>query len=103
MSANKDSSPKWDVALAALATDEFHRKGAAMTLNDFRNLAERHAIRLDDIMETMFLLAINGEWIYLDSNGRDQPLDQAVLDNLYVKRRLSAQDLSAFDGSWRPA
>ena len=30
-------------------------------------------------------------------------LDQETLDGLYVRRRLSEQDLSAFDGGWRPA
>jgi hypothetical protein len=95
--------PKWDVALAALADEEFRRKGTAMSLNDFRGLAKQHAIRLDDIMETMFLLAINGEWVYTDSGGHTQTLDQETLDKLYVKRRLSEKDLQSFDGSWRPA
>jgi len=103
MSAHDESMPKWDVALAALADDEFRKRGTAMALNDFRELARQHAIRLDDIMETMFLLAINGKWIYTDSNGFVQPLDQRALDSLYVKRRLSEQDLQAFNGSWRPA
>jgi hypothetical protein len=103
MSANEESKPKWDVALAALADDEFRKTGAAMTLDDFRKLAKQHAIRLDDIMETMFLLAINGEWTYTDSSGRIQPLDQQTLDRLYVKRRLAEKDLLAFNGSWRPA
>ncbi len=103
MPANEESMPKWDVALAALAGEEFRKKGAAMTLNDFRGLAKQHGIRLDDIMETMFLLAINGEWIYADSNGHTRPLDQETLDKLYVKRRLSEKDLQSFDGGWRPA
>lgn len=103
MSAHENSIPKWDVALAALADDEFRRKGAAMTLNDFRNLARQHTIRLDDIMETLFLLVINGQWIYLDSDGRAQALNQETLDRLYIKRRLSDKDLQEFDGSWQPA
>jgi hypothetical protein len=103
MANNEENMPKWDVALAALAADEFRRKGGPLTQDDFRALARQHAIRLDDIMETLFLLAINGEWTYLDSAGRAQPLDQETLDGLYVKRRLSEKDLAAFDGSWRPA
>jgi len=70
---------------------------------DAHALATKHAIRLDDIMETMFLLAINHEWRYLDSSGTEQPLTQEVLDGLYVKRRLSEKDLAAFDGGWQPA
>ena len=102
MSSNQDM-PKWDVALAALAGDEFRKKATPLTLNDFRGLAKEYAIRLDDIMETMFLLAINREWVYTDRTGKQQPLDQETLDALYVKRRLSEADLSTFDGAWQPA
>ncbi len=102
MSSNQDM-PKWDVALAALAGDEFRKKATPLTLNDFRGLAKEYAIRLDDIMETMFLLAINREWVYTDRTGKQQPLDQETLDALYVKRRLSEEDLSTFDGAWQPA
>jgi hypothetical protein len=103
MSTIEENMPKWDVALAALAGDACRKKGGPLTLEDFHQLAREHAIRLDDIMETLFLLAINGEWIYTDSSGRPQTLTQDILDGLYVKRRLSEQDLSTFDGNWRPA
>jgi len=102
MTSNEDM-PKWDVALAALAGDEFRKEARPLTLNDFRNLAKEYAIRLDDIMETMFLLAINREWVYTDRTGKEQPLDQGTLDALYVKRRLSAEELGTFDGTWQPA
>lgn len=98
----KEEMPKWDVALASMASEEYRKKAAPLTLDDFHALAKEHAIRLDDIMETMFLLAINGEWKYLDASGNEQPLDQETLDNLYVKRRLSEKDLSAFNGAWQP-
>jgi hypothetical protein len=97
-----DTPPKWDVALASLAMDEYKKKTAPLTMDDFHNLASQHAIRLDDIMETMFLLVIHSQWIYTDSNGQQQSLDQETLDGLYVKRRLSDADLAAFDGDWRP-
>jgi len=103
MAETEETMPKWDVALAGLAADEYRRKGAPLTQKDFRDLATQHAIRLDDIMETLFLLAINGEWRYADRNGQEQRLDQETLDSLYVKRRLSERDLAAFDGTWRPA
>ena len=94
--------PKWDVAIASMANEHYHKKTSRLTLDDFRSLAIEHAMRLDDIMETMFLLAINREWEYKDASGEKQPLDQQTLDGLYVKRRLSEQDLSSFDGSWQP-
>ena len=102
MSSNQNM-PKWDVALAALASDEFRKKASPLSLSDFRNLAKEHAIRLDDIMETLFLLAINREWVYTDRTGTEQALDQATLDALYVKRRLSEEELATFDGTWQPA
>ena len=101
MSSNQDM-PKWDVALAALARDAFQKKTAPLVLDDFHHLASEHAIRFDDIMESMFQLVINGEWKYTDRSGSEQALDQATLDGLYVKRRLSEEDLSAFDGNWQP-
>lgn len=101
MSSN-DEMPKWDEALAALAADKYRRKAAPLTLDDFHDLARQHATRLDDIMETMFLLAIHGKWKYLDVSGTQQLLTQKTLDSLYVKRRLSEEDLRAFDGGWMP-
>jgi hypothetical protein len=102
MPSNQDM-PKWDVAIAAMAKDQYRKKTAPLTLDDFRSLAREHAMRLDDIMETMFLLAINQEWEYRDAAGEKQPLYQKTLDGLYMKRRLSEEDLSSFDGSWQPA
>ncbi len=103
MPTTEENMPRWDIALAALASDEYRKTNQPLTLDDFHHLAKQHAIRLDDIMETMFLLVINGEWIYTDSNDQPQALDQDTLDGLYVKRRLSEEDLSAFDGNWQPA
>ncbi|MGD8617052.1 MAG: hypothetical protein PVI91_15545 [Gammaproteobacteria bacterium] len=97
-----EDMPKWDVALQGLALDAYQRKGAPLALEDFRRLANQHAIRFDDIMETMFLLVIHREWLYLNSAGRLERFDQRTLDNLYVKRRLSEKDVAAFDGGWKP-
>jgi hypothetical protein len=99
---SQEDMPKWDVALASLARDSYDHKGGPLSLEDFRSLARHHAMRFDDIMETMFLLVIHGEWAYRDRLGQLQQLDQQTLDNLYVKRRLSEQDVAAFDGGWEP-
>lgn len=101
MPSNEDM-PQWDVALAALAKEAFHTKNAPLILDDFHDLAREHAIRLDDIMETLFQLVIHGEWKYTDRSGNQQHIDQSTLDSLYVKRRLSEEDLAAFDGGWQP-
>ena len=99
---SEESMPKWDVALAAMARDACKQKAAPLTLDDFHRLAAEYAIRLDDIMETLFLLVINREWRYTDASGNEQQLDQETLDKLYVKRRLSEKDLATFDGGWEP-
>jgi hypothetical protein len=93
---------KWDVALEALAREEHRRLDRALQLEDFRRLARTHAIRLDDIMVTLFELVIQGEWTYLDAEGRAHSFDRETLDGLYVNRRLREQDLQAFTGSWQP-
>jgi hypothetical protein len=97
-----ENMPKWDVALESLARDTCQAKGSPLQLNDFHELAAQHAIRFDDIMETMFLLVIHARWNYRDSSGRTQAIDQQTFDRLYVKRRLSEQDVAAFTGSWEP-
>ncbi|TCK19206.1 hypothetical protein DFR30_2503 [Thiogranum longum] len=99
---SEESMPKWDVALAAMASDACKQKAAPLTLDDFHQLAAGHAIRLDDIMETVFLLVINNKWRYTDASGNEQQLDQDTLDRLYVKRRLSEKDLATFNGGWEP-
>lgn len=99
---SEEAMPRWDVALAAMAADACKQKAAPLTLDDFHRLAGEHAIRLDDIMETMFLLVINQVWRYIDTSGNEQQLDQETLDRLYVKRRLSEKDLARFDGGWEP-
>jgi len=94
--------PAWDVALAGLARETFLAKGNGLKLLDFKKLATDYNIRLDDIMITMFQLAIHGEWRYLDKTGNSQPITQNTLDGLYVNRRLTELDLQDFDGAWQP-
>lgn len=90
--------PKWDVALANLAREEFQNKGADLTMADFTRLARDYTIRLDDIMVTMFEMVIAGEWQY---NG-EQKISRSTLNDLYINGRLHADDLNTFAGGWRP-
>lgn len=94
--------PKWDVALANLAREEHRKKGAPLTLADFQRLARDYAIRLDDIMITMFELVIQGQWSYVDAGGATQAIVRKTLDDLYINGRLHFDDLKAFDGGWSP-
>ncbi|ALP52214.1 hypothetical protein Tel_03100 [Candidatus Tenderia electrophaga] len=90
--------PAWDVALANLAKEEFDKKGAPLTLDDFTDLAKEYTIRLDDIMVTMFEMVIAGEWQYEG----EQRIERNTLNELYVGGRLHAKDLEPFSGGWRP-
>lgn len=98
----KMETPKWDVALAALAQEAYDKKATGLKLIDFKRLASDYAIRLDDIMVTIFQLTIHGEWEYHDRDGEPQAIEQETLDNLYVNRRLTEMDLQDFTGSWKP-
>ena len=93
---------KWDIALESLAAEEYRKCQRGLRLEDFQRLAGDYAIRLDDIMITMFELAIHGKWMYQDSAGNDQAIERSSLDELYVNGRLHLADLKAFDGNWRP-
>ena len=95
--------PKWDIALANLVRDVYARDEVPLTLADFRNLAGQYAIRFDDIMATMFEMAVEGEWDYLNSAGDRQPITRAELEALYVNGRLNETDLREYAGAWQPA
>ena len=66
--------PKWDVALESLVGDEYRNKGSDLLIDDFNRLAQVHAIRFDDIMETVFKLCIHGRWQYRDAAGTLTPI-----------------------------
>lgn len=94
--------PKWDVALASLIRDACASKGSALTIEDFSSIAREHAIRFDDIMETVFALCIHGQWRYTDANGAAHLITQDEVNKLYVERRLYEKDLREYTGSWSP-
>ncbi len=94
--------PKWDIALAALAREDFEKGGRNLTLADFRRQASEHAIRFDDIMVTVFELCIQGEWQYQDAEGRDRAITRDEVNNLYIGGRLAEKDVADYTGSWYP-
>lgn len=94
--------PKWDVALEALAKDECRKKGAGLTIGDFKRLASEHATRFDDIMVTIFELTLSGVWQYRDADGNLCALTRKDLNDLYVCGRIHEQDMAHFTGSWAP-
>lgn len=94
--------PKWDVALEALAKEECRKKGAGLTVADFKRLASEHATRFDDIMVTIFELTLNGLWQYRDASGKPRTLTRNDVNDLYVGGRIHEKDMAHFTGSWAP-
>jgi len=94
--------PKWDVALEALVKEEYQKLGRALENGDFRRLANQYAIRFDDIMATLFELAMAGEWEYLETGGERREISRELVEKLYVNGRLDEGDLQDFNGGWRP-
>ncbi|NOY63033.1 MAG: hypothetical protein GXP10_07775 [Gammaproteobacteria bacterium] len=92
--------PKWDIALAALATEAFKKKGSPLNIADFLSLAREHSIRFDDIMVTMFELCIQDEWHYAGPNGE---ITRESFNELYINGRLDEDDVKAYSGGWAPA
>lgn len=96
-------APLWDEAIQGMLAEEFNTKQRPLDIVDLQTLAVDHATRIGDIMETLFLMAVYGDWIYTSEEGETQAIDQSALDELYARGRLGADDLKTFDGVWQPA
>lgn len=94
--------PKWDIALAALVTEEVQKLGHGLRIAEFKRLADDHSIRFDDIMVTMFELVINKEWRYEYPDGVVKPITRDEVEKLYVGGRLVDADVNEYVGLWLP-
>jgi len=94
--------PLWDEGISSFLLGEYEQRQVPLTMSDLQVFANDHAVRVGDILETLFLMAIYGEWRYTDSAGEDQTLDEDALNALYAKGRLTTADLEAFNGLWQP-
>ena len=97
------SEPLWDEGISSLLFGEHERLQRPLTMEDLRGYANEHAVRIGDILETLFLMGIYGEWNYTNEEGESQTLDEDALNALYAKGRLEDSDLEAFPGVWEPA
>ena len=97
------NDPLWDEGIASFLLGEYEARGEPLSIDDLQRFAIDNATRVGDILETLFLMAIYGEWRYTDAGGEALTLDQAALDELYSKGRLGEDDLAAFSGVWTPA
>ena len=98
-----DPAPLWDEGISSFLHGEYEKSGEPLTLEQLQSYAAEHAVRIGDILETLFLMAIYGAWRFTDANGVEQTLDEDALNTLYAKGRLTAEDLAAFAGVWAPA
>lgn len=96
------TDPLWDEGISSYLQGEYQKNQAPLTIDDLQGYANEQAVRVGDILETLFLMAIYGQWAYTDTEGQERELDEAALDSLYAKGRLSPDDLAAFDGVWTP-
>jgi len=94
--------PIWDEGISSYLYGEFERKQAPLSTEELRVSAIEQAVRIGDILETLFLMAIYGEWKYTDESGQEQTLDEDALNELYGKGRISEEELKAFPGFWSP-
>ena len=99
----EEELPKWDVALEALVREEHKKLERPLLTDDFLRLAKEHAIRFDDIMDTVLRMVTLGVWTYADAKGEAQAITQEEVDRMYKGGRLKDEDLKEYDGSWAPA
>ncbi len=96
------SAPLWDEGLSLFLLGEYEKRQAPLSMDDLRAFANENAVRIGDILETLFLMSIYGEWKYTDTDGVEQELDEDALNELYAKGRLTDNDLAVFSGIWQP-
>lgn len=95
--------PDWDVALEALLSEECGKRGQDLSLNDLRLIAGNNGIRLDDILDTLCQLTLNGRWDYQGASPENAGYDEKFCKLLKANHRLNDEQLKRFDGLWRPA
>ncbi|RMD79413.1 MAG: hypothetical protein D6809_03640 [Gammaproteobacteria bacterium] len=94
--------PRWDVALEALAREEYGRRGQPLTVEDIHRLARQHGIRLDDFVATLFELCIAGRWSYVEPGGAERELTREELEALGGQGRIELHHMRPYRGGWRP-
>ena len=103
MQEQRLEEPLWDEGISSLLYGEHENLQRPLTMADLRGYANEHAVRIGDILETLFLMGIYGAWKYTDENGEEQKLDEDALNAIYAKGRLEEADLEAFQGLWEPS
>lgn len=99
----QDNDPLWDEGISSYLVGEYEKQKKPLTSADLQNIANEWAVRVGDLLETLFLMSISGVWQYYDAeDGSSIELDEVALDELYAKGRVSADDMKEFSGVWSP-
>ncbi len=98
-----NTEPLWDEGIASFLSAAYESKQQPLSASDLQKFAGEQAVRVGDLLETLFLMVIYGSWHYVDAQGNAQSVDEVALDELYAKGRVGADDLKDFDGVWIPA
>lgn len=97
-----EQTPLWDEAIASMLAETQQRLDAPLTLDELQEMAINNAIRVGDILETLYLMAIYGDWQYLDESGGQKELNEEALQAMYAKGRIDKTNIEAFNGVWIP-
>ena len=97
------AEPLWDEGISSYLSVEYQKRQVPLTGTDLQHLASEQAVRVGDLLETLFLMAIYGAWHYCDEQGNPQDLDEDALDDFYAKGRIGPDEMAAFSGVWIPA
>ncbi len=92
--------PKWDIALEALLNEELDKRQQPLVVDDLQRLAVLHSIRFDDILDTLMLMCIHGDWRYQDAQGNVQEISEQDYDELFENGRTTDEGVSHYDGGW---
>jgi len=98
-----ENAPLWDEAISNMLEEEQQMLDKPLNLEKLQELAITHAIRLGDIIETLFLMSVYGDWRFIDGEGRQKELDEEALEAMYAAGRIDKDNAEAFDGDWVPA
>jgi hypothetical protein len=95
--------PLWDEGISSYLLGEYAKRQTPLSMQDLETFAVDQAVRVGDMLETLFIMAIYGEWTYSNANGVAERLNENALDDFFAKGRLTKEDLAVFSGVWAPA
>ena len=99
---NMNEIPKWDVALEAVAKDQFEKQGKPMNLADFKQLCKEYQVRFDDMMHSLSQLVANDMWSQQGFDEQGNTVNDDALEALFVYNRLDEKIAEKYSVVWQP-